>query len=201
MTKEFYGTYCKDKNELPFVTLSGSVFLSGYHKPRWLILLLGCKNISQFIVLLVKKYAFILFVISNHQQNQSTISLRKYSKASRYMALRYMASRSVDLGDTPFLIGSQNTWDTGFGAKNLEEARFLIWFQYTDYLVPWLKPSISKSYNGLKAYQFFYFTTHCNQDKRLEKPSTRLWMTRNSGLYALLHLKNRINHRKITDAQ
>ena len=36
MTKEFYGSYCQDKNELPFVTLSGSVFLSGHHGAQWL---------------------------------------------------------------------------------------------------------------------------------------------------------------------
>jgi cytochrome c oxidase subunit IV len=57
MTKEFYGTYCKDKNELPFVTLSGSVFLSGYHRAQWL---LRWKNILQLIVFSVKKFAFIL---------------------------------------------------------------------------------------------------------------------------------------------
>ena len=28
MTKEFYGTYCKDKNELPFVTLSRNFWVS-----------------------------------------------------------------------------------------------------------------------------------------------------------------------------
>lgn len=61
MTKEFYGTYCKDKNELPFVTLSGSVFLSGYHRAQWLILLLGCKNILQFIISLVKKSVLFIF--------------------------------------------------------------------------------------------------------------------------------------------
>ena len=36
MMKEFYGSYCQDKNELPFVTLSGSVFLSGHHGAQWL---------------------------------------------------------------------------------------------------------------------------------------------------------------------
>ena len=61
MTKEFYGTYCKDKNELPFVTLSGSVFLSGYHRAQWLILLLGCKNILQFIISLVEKSVLFIF--------------------------------------------------------------------------------------------------------------------------------------------
>ena len=44
-----------------------------------------------------------------------------YSKASRYTA-----SRSTDLGDTRFLIGSQNTWDTRFLAKSLEDARFFL---------------------------------------------------------------------------
>ena len=44
-----------------------------------------------------------------------------YSKASRYTA-----SRSADLGDTRFLIGSQNTWDTRFLAKSLEDTRFLL---------------------------------------------------------------------------
>ena len=43
----------------------------------------------------------------------------EHSKASRYTALR-----SMDLGDTRFLIGSQNTWDTRFWAKSLEDARF-----------------------------------------------------------------------------
>ena len=62
MTKEFYGTYCKGKNELPFVTLSGSViFLSGYHRAQWLILLLGRKNILQFIISLVKKSVLFIF--------------------------------------------------------------------------------------------------------------------------------------------
>ena len=42
-----------------------------------------------------------------------------YSKASRYTALR-----SADLRDTRFLIGSQNTWDTRFWAKSLEDALF-----------------------------------------------------------------------------
>ena len=45
----------------------------------------------------------------------------RYSKASRYTALR-----STDLGDTRFLIGSQNTWDTRFLAKSLEDARFFL---------------------------------------------------------------------------
>ena len=43
----------------------------------------------------------------------------KYSKA-----FRYAASRSADLGDTLFLIGSQNTWDTLFLAKSLEDTLF-----------------------------------------------------------------------------
>ena len=43
----------------------------------------------------------------------------KYSKASRYTALR-----STDLEDTWFLIGFQNTWDTRFLTKSLEDARF-----------------------------------------------------------------------------
>ena len=47
-----------------------------------------------------------------------------YSKASRYTA-----SRSADLEDTRFLIGSQNTWDARFLAKSLEDARFLV-FMY-----------------------------------------------------------------------
>ena len=42
-----------------------------------------------------------------------------YSKASRYTA-----SRSADLGDTRFLIGSQNTWDTRILAKSLEDTFF-----------------------------------------------------------------------------
>ena len=73
MTKEFYGTYCKDKNELPFVTLSGSVFLSGYHRAQWLILLLGCKNILQFIISLVKKSVFFNFYYKvDKNQNRQT---------------------------------------------------------------------------------------------------------------------------------
>ena len=47
----------------------------------------------------------------------------EYSKASRYAA-----SRSADLGDTRFLIGSQNTWDTRILAKSLEDTRFLIFW-------------------------------------------------------------------------
>ena len=47
----------------------------------------------------------------------------KYSKASRYTA-----SRSADLGDTRFLIGSQNIWDTRILAKSLEDTRFLIFW-------------------------------------------------------------------------
>jgi hypothetical protein len=43
----------------------------------------------------------------------------KYSKALRYTALR-----STDLGDTRFLIGSQNTYDKRFLAKILEDALF-----------------------------------------------------------------------------
>ena len=43
-----------------------------------------------------------------------------YSKASRSAA-----SRSADLGDTLFSIGSQNTWDTLILAKSLEDALFL----------------------------------------------------------------------------
>ena len=43
----------------------------------------------------------------------------EYSKA-----LRYAASRSADLGDALFLIGSQNTWDTLFLAKSLEDTLF-----------------------------------------------------------------------------
>ena len=46
-----------------------------------------------------------------------------YSKA-----LRYTASRSADLGDARFLIGSQNTWDTRILTKSLEDTRFLIFW-------------------------------------------------------------------------
>ena len=42
-----------------------------------------------------------------------------HSKASRYAA-----SRSADLGDTRFWIGSQNTWDTRLLTKGLENALF-----------------------------------------------------------------------------
>ena len=58
-----------------------------------------------------------------------------YSKASRYTA-----SRSADLGDARFLIGSQNTWDTLFWAESLEDARFLIGSQNT-----WDKRILAKS--------------------------------------------------------
>ena len=42
------------------------------------------------------------------------------------------ASQSADLGDTQFLIGSQNTWDTQFLAESLEDARF---FRDTRFLI------------------------------------------------------------------
>ena len=51
------------------------------------------------------------------------LQFRKYSKASRYTA-----SRSADLGDARFLIGSQNTWDTRILAKSLEDTRFFIFW-------------------------------------------------------------------------
>ena len=51
----------------------------------------------------------------------------KYSKASRYMA-----SRSTDLGDTRFLIGAQNTWDTRFLAQSLADTRLLLSWKKCD---------------------------------------------------------------------
>ena len=58
---------------------------------------------------------------SNPQQLSNKIL--KYSKASRYTA-----SRSADLGDTQFFIGSQNTWDTRILVKSLEDTQVLIFF-------------------------------------------------------------------------
>ena len=48
---------------------------------------------------------------------------KKYSKA-----LRYAASRSADLGDTLFLIGSQNTWDTLFFDLRKTKHYVLSWY-------------------------------------------------------------------------
>jgi hypothetical protein len=59
-------------------------------------------------------------LIGFSHQTKSKFIQTSYSKASRYTALR-----STDLGDTRFLIGSQNTWATRFLAKSLEDARFL----------------------------------------------------------------------------
>ena len=55
--------------------------------------------------------------------NYKQLQISYYSKASRYTA-----SRSTDLGDARFLIGSQNTWDTRILAKSLEDTRFLIFW-------------------------------------------------------------------------
>ena len=64
--------------------------------------------------------------ISTYVHYENKVTKLVYSKALRYTALR-----SADLGDTRFLIGSQNTWDTLFWAKSLEDARFLIGSQNT----------------------------------------------------------------------
>ena len=54
-----------------------------------------------------------------HYQIDAFFSKDWYNIYSK--ALRYTASRSADLGDTRFLIGSQNTWDTRILAKSLED--------------------------------------------------------------------------------
>ena len=75
-----------------------------------------------YIVTLIKiLLSSTLWLKSNPQQLSNKIL--KYSKA-----LRLTASRSVDLGDTQFLIGSQNTWDTRILVKSLEDTRVLIFF-------------------------------------------------------------------------
>ena len=76
-----------------------------------------------------------------------------YSKA-----LRYTASRSADLGDTRFLIGSQNTWDARILAKSLEDTRFLIFLvkkimpihfiEYKVFQFLWLDYFVSQVYFG-----------------------------------------------------
>ena len=64
------------------------------------------------------EYSDVTILKSSSQEKKS-----KYSKASRYAA-----SRSADLGDKRFSIGSQNTWDTRILAKSLEDTRsFIIW--------------------------------------------------------------------------
>ena len=92
-----------------------------------------CGNYS-FLNLALFTVTFDLYYINlnscrGNYSREETIQGRKlfaeiqYSKASRYTA-----TRSADLGDTRFLIGSQNTWDTRFWAKSLEDARFLIFW-------------------------------------------------------------------------
>jgi hypothetical protein len=73
-----------------------------------------CTKVEKFR----QTYHFIIMYIL-HYENKFTKLM--YSKASRYTALR-----STDLGYTRFLIGSQNTWDTRFLAKSLEDARFFL---------------------------------------------------------------------------
>ena len=65
--------------------------------------------------------AIIVFLDYTKQIYGMICIKKQYSKPSRYTA-----SRSADLGDARFLIGSQNTWDTRILVKSLEVTWFLI---------------------------------------------------------------------------
>ena len=73
---------------------------------------------SDWPIPLVNSEELAIFMRIDHWESAISEYIM-YSKASRYTA-----SRSADLKDTRFLIGSQNTWDTRILAKSLADARF-----------------------------------------------------------------------------
>ena len=79
-----------------------------------------CQSFQYFLALFTRNHFFYYEKVEMAKDIHSQMwFFAMYSKTSRYTA-----SRSTDLGDARFLIGSQNTWDTRFLAKSLEDALF-----------------------------------------------------------------------------